>query len=422
MKHLGVCALLAALAGAAVLIGCKPLDPPGGMANLDCSQCHSGNSSGTYSMQVLANEAGYANSGHYNGLRKFNTVPIYNATGNIFSFGGSNAMRNNGATCSQCHTDQGFVSYITTGTAGDQEPASPPGCFTCHNPHVTGNFSLRSQAPVTLIDGVTVYNHGAGNLCVNCHHARAAVGGAITGSGSAWKAASPHHGVQSDVLSGANFVSFGGTYQGVSPHATAPVDSCVSCHKFDPASGNLSGTLQLGGHGFYLTGQVGTAQKDITALCKSCHSLAGTASGNTFSNPATHVAPADWDGNGTTSDKLVEIRGLRDRLLVYFYNNPAPAPGGVVTIVAGSAWTGAFPATEPSTLEWYKDFAIASSVTFATQAQAQAFWNLELFLEDRSNGIHNPTFEAQILWDSINNLNTSGAPGTPITIGATRPR
>jgi hypothetical protein len=415
MKIRGICAIALALTGAAWLIGCKGggVSAASGMSNLDCSQCHSGNSSGTFSMQVLANEAAYANSGHYNGLRKFNTVPISTSTGNIFSFGGSNAMRNNGATCSQCHTGQGFVSWVTTGTAGDQEPASPPGCFTCHNPHETGNFSLRTQSAVTLIDGVTTYDHGAGNLCVNCHHSRTAASGAVTGSGTAWKSSNPHHGAQSDFISGANFISFGGTYQGVSPHATATADSCVSCHKFDPASGNLSGTLQLGGHGFYLTGQSGTAQKDITALCKTCH----TSAGSTF--PTTHslTAASNWASlTGSAWDELAQIRGLRDRLLVYFYGI-APV-NTAVAIVTGSTWTGTFPASEPSTLEWYKDFTFAgSSFTFTNQAQAQAFWNLQLFLEDRSNGIHNPRFAAQILWDSISAINAAGGVGTPSAIG-----
>jgi hypothetical protein len=407
MKLWRAYALLVALAGAALLIGCKPLsDPPGGMANLDCARCHSGNSSGTYAMQVLANEAGYANSGHYNGLRPFNTPAMLASTGNIFQFTGSNAMRNNGASCSQCHTGQGFVSYVTTGTAGDQEPASPPGCFTCHNPHVTGNFSLRTQAPVTLIDGTT-YDHGAGNLCVNCHHSRTA-STAITATGPWTSSTNPHHGVQSDFINGRNNFSFPGqTYMGASPHATTTADSCVSCHKFDPAKGNLSGSLQLGGHGFYLTGQVGSAQKDIVALCQACHTTVGA----TF--PTTHQAPADWDGDTFAKDKLLEIKGLRDRLLIYF------AGVGAVTTPSGAPFV--YTWVSPSTIEWKRDFVIKSGVTL-TQPQAQASWNLQLFLEDRSGGIHNPTFAAQILWDSINNLNATGGPGTPIAIGNTRPQ
>ncbi len=65
-----------------------------------------------------------------------------------------------------------------------------------------------------------------------------------------------------------------------------------------------------------------------------------------------------------------------------------------------------------------------SGVTFTGTAavkavKAEAYWNLQLFLYDRSDGIHNPTFAAQILWDSINALNTVAGAGIPL--GATRP-
>jgi hypothetical protein len=375
---------------------------------------------------VLANQAAYAQSGHYNGPRVLTPGAI-----GQFEFEGSDSMYSNGAYCSQCHTDQGFVSWVTTGTAGNQEPASPPGCFTCHSPHETGNFSLRKQTPVTLIDGTT-YDHGAGNLCVNCHHARtAATAGAspfLTGYATTaqsptvpvlqWSSSSgPHHGVQSDVGLGRDFFAEGAnTYVGTSPHFTATVDSCVSCHKFDPATGNLSGSLQLGGHGFYLTADVHGAQTDVVALCKTCHITVGT----TF--PTTHLAPADWDGKNGTQDKLLEIKGLRNTLLGYFAtsaNFPAATPTPVVTPSGG-------PFTVDPTLvhnEWNQDWVFNPSSTKLQldASQSEAFWNLKLFIEDRSGGIHNPTFAAQILYDSIDILNNDVNYPVTLTKG-TRPQ
>jgi hypothetical protein len=39
-----------------------------------------------------------------------------------------------------------------------------------------------------------------------------------------------------------------------------------------------------------------------------------------------------------------------------------------------------------------------------TRAQAQSFWNLRYFIEDKSNGIHNPHFAAEMLYEAANNL------------------
>ncbi|MGO9309050.1 MAG: hypothetical protein ACLQDL_08515 [Spirochaetia bacterium] len=289
--------------------------------------------------------------------------------------------------------------------------ALPPGCFTCHNPHVQGNFIPRITSPVTIFSGGT-YNFGLGNLCANCHQARATAVATLVGlpkSGSG-----PHHGVQSDVLLGENnWVKPGQTYSGTSPHATATADSCVSCHHYDPIARGSNTDLQLGGHGFYMTDGGGpasvsgqaAAQKDVVALCTSCH----TSASATFEG--IHPTVPDWANinSGNPADPLVEIRALRDKLVVYFYTT-APKP---IVLVAGSSWNGTVP-TWPTTIEWNRDFAEGPSVTFTTLAQAQSYWNLQLFLEDRSQGIHNPVFEAQILYDACMNLGGLG-------VSATRP-
>jgi hypothetical protein len=422
MKHTKqrrVYALLFALAGAALLIGCKPAAVGvSGMAGLNCANCHSSSATSTYGLQVIANEAAYNNSGHLNGPRVFNTNVQFGlqmalqTSNDIYQFTGSHAPTENSASCSQCHTDQGFVTLLTTGVAGAQATASPPGCFTCHDPHDTGNFSLRTQGAVSLIDGTT-YNYGAGNLCANCHHARDSSN--LINTITTWPSTSlnrdfPAMGVQSDFMLGRTAWEFAGnTYAGTSPHATATADSCVSCHKFVNTGGNTaSGSPQLGGHAFYQAAQVGTpalatggetySETDQVTLCQSCH--AGT--GKTF--PTYYTAPADWAGIGAGKDVLVEIRALRDMLLAYFYTQ------SVVTIPAGSWWTGPAlaPASYPApwntpatteTLEWNRDFVVNSGAS-VTQVQAEALWNLSLFLYDRSNGIHNPIFAAQILYDS----------------------
>jgi len=78
-----------------------------------------------------------------------------------------------GSDCMMCHDQQGFIEFLTTGDLPDikYESVSAIGCFSCHNPHENGDLSLRTTAAYTLADG-DVFNHGKGNLCVNCHHSR----------------------------------------------------------------------------------------------------------------------------------------------------------------------------------------------------------------------------------------------------------
>ena len=121
------------------------------------------------------------------------------------------------------------------------------------------------------------------------------------------------------------------------------------------------------------------------------------------------------------NDPLVEIRALRDKLVIYFINT-APNPLKKVGAWNGTTlpnWYGVGgPPPIPQAIEWNRDFASNGSVTLSL-AQAQSYWNLQLYLEDRSNGIHNPVFAAQILYDAIVNLNNNAGAG--IVIGATRP-
>ena len=423
MKRWRVYALLLGLSGTAFLIGCKPAAVGvSGMAGLSCANCHSGNPSSPYALAFLQNEAAYQQSGHYNGTRALNPAPA-----NSYYFKGSHALSNSqigGGICNKCHTDQGFVTAIASGGnfyavgAIAVTSALPPGCFTCHNPHVTGNFTPRIVSPVTLLSGGT-YNFGLGNLCANCHQARATA--VLTLVGTPKSGSGPHHGVQSDFLLGENnWVMPAQSYAGTSPHAMATADSCVSCHKYDPYPRSSTSDLQLGGHGFYLTGVGGgplappvggsSAKKDVVALCTSCHTSAST----TFEG--IHPTVPDWAGinGGAPADPLVEIRALRDKLVIYFINT-APKP---MSKVATSPWDGSLPVWPTSAIEWTRDFVAGASVTLSL-VQAQSYWNLQLYLEDRSKGIHNPVFAAQILYDAIVNLNTNAGAG--IVIGATRP-
>jgi hypothetical protein len=488
MTHWKLFALLICLVGIALLIGCKPPDPSANWAaSTDCKACHSAESTSTYGPLVLANQAAYHESGHLNGPRTM--IPSASIA---YEFDGSDSMYCNGSSCSQCHTAQGFVSFVNTGVAGNQEPASPPGCFTCHKPHETGDFSLRTTTAVKLIDNVTTFDKGKGNLCVTCHHARTpAVTNPLGNSGISatdttlvsgfaglvshglytitatttapknfqrWSSSSgPHHGPQSDFMMGVNnwtYTKTAVTYQGPSAHYNPAADSCVACHMYDPATGNLSGTLSMGGHGWYLTDTVHGASTDLVGLCKNCHVSGGTGApwptavtATTF-DKSNHTI-GDIDGDGATSDVIVEIDHMKKALLTYFGNsanflNVSYTLDGAknytgYTFAAGSTAQAPVTSTDGTadyvpgaTWDWHRDWefnaaaitAVDTGVTnilaypMLNKWQSQSFWNFKLFMEDKSRGVHNPRYAAQILYDAIMNLYDNGVPKSAYGMGA----
>ena len=86
--------------------------------SLDCTQCHSS----ANKFPVAGAKAGYAVSGHA-------------VLGNSFY--------SNGGGCQRCHTHEGFVEYLDKGSIDPQtfvDTPSQPACFTCHDPHKTGDF------------------------------------------------------------------------------------------------------------------------------------------------------------------------------------------------------------------------------------------------------------------------------------------
>jgi hypothetical protein len=406
--------------GLAILIGCDSSGVTGDGDGFDlssinnsdaCLDCHSGDTA--TGNNVLGASAGYENSGHYQGPRTL--APA--GGDHMYVFHGSNAMYANGGGCEPCHTHQGFVEWVATGSSSTVESASQPGCFTCHAPHETGNFTLRKSTSVALVDGTSTFDYGSGNLCVNCHLSRTDVATFLSATfpKSIKSYEGPHHGPQSDFIMGTNHWVYGGnSYNGVSVHATATANSCVTCHLYLPAS-RLSGTLELGGHGMYLASEVHGSSKDLVSSCleSGCHDTGsqfnpdypGGPYSDFFNNNKT--ATANWDGDATTENKLDEIKGLRDTLIGYF-GTGGNFTGGQAPLTASSG-------------EWGRDWDFQSQSTGNTMTlfQAQSFWNFKIFMEDRSMGIHNPTFAAQILYDAIDNLNTNAGAG--LTLGGTRP-
>lgn len=476
-----------AIGALALLAACKPVT----ISEVgSCTNCHSGDTD--LGNKVLAAKAQYEYSGHFSGPRVLEPA----GSPEIYIAEGSNAMYCNGGDpggCSKCHTDQGFVASLTNGGVNINVPAaSQPGCFTCHAPHENGNFTVRTQAPVSLVDGTTTFNKGKGNLCVICHQARtkassgvtatdnSAVGAfpiggpvSITPSTSApkilqrWSSSSgPHHGPQADFLEGTNHWAYTKTfvtYIGAGQHYSTLMspDGCVTCHMYEPQTGRLGGNLSMGGHGKYLNGAVHGSPVDLVAECKTCHVSGGV--GNAWPSALTattfdssgHTA-GDINGLNGTEDILLEIQGLKKRLLTYFgqsgnfmnitytldgsknytaYTIAAAAVGQApVTNLSGSDY---LPGGAGDEQGWHRDWEFNSysapsadmgvltilAYPALNKWQSQSFWNFKYFMEDKSAGIHNPRYAAQILYDALQNLLDNGVAASAISGGAlgTRP-
>ncbi|MBN2040500.1 MAG: hypothetical protein JW864_10680 [Spirochaetes bacterium] len=402
--------LLTLLISFSTLYGCKGESGENAASNC-ATTCHAENTE--IGNQLLAASAGYENSGHYNGPRTL--VPSDVTTYHLYIFHGSNANYANGGGCQQCHTHQGFMEYLEEGSADDLSvvpAASQVSCYTCHSPHEEGNFELTTISPVTLVDGTTVYDGGDGNLCANCHQSTSTVTSYLTVS--SWPAEKAsyqgmHHGPQADFIMGVNHWVYGSnTSYGESDHSGDTIaDTCSTCHHY-MADDRLSGSLQLGGHGFYLKADVHGSNKDLTVTCTAtgCHDSDFTGYNPTFLTGDGHTA-LDYDGDTTAENILQEIKGMRDTLISYFGNGAAnfggDGNGPIVDITDG---------TDMTSGEWGLNWEFATATM--TEAQAQSFWNFRYFMEDKSMGIHNPTFAAQILWDALENLG--------LTNGATRPQ
>ena len=325
----------------------------------NCAPCHGA----TPKYPVLGARLAYDTSGHKNN---------------------GNSYYANGGGCQICHTNEGFIDYVKTGTVDPKAFVANPsqqGCFTCHTSHESWDFSLRTTKPVKLPTGVT-YDLGKSNLCAMCHQVRGKAQETVKGQigkdvPPPWGA---HHGPQADVMMGTNAWEYPGKTYSNSQHGKVVADGCVTCHMSLPA-GRYSFAPRLGGHSFHVVGEVHEEPKANTSGCVSCHKdlklVAGT---ELFDIPAK----ADYDGDGKVEALQVEVKGVLEK----FVNTQG---------------TGVLQKTDPPMYAKDGKWAPSKGAKW-TEQQIAALYNYKLFLEDRSNGVHNANYTIQVLYDSLKSL------------------
>jgi hypothetical protein len=351
-----ICILLLVLA----MTGC---DKKTIILSAQCSTCHS-SSSPEY--EVLGAKAQYAVSGHA-------TL--------------GHSYYANGDGCQQCHTNEGFIEYTTYGELKEDSYVaypSQPGCFTCHMPHESGNFSLRTDKAVTLQTQVT-FDSGGGNLCANCHQARGTAKALVKempakSLRSYWGA---HHGPQADIFMGTNAFEYEGKKYSNGMHTTRVENGCITCHMALP-KGRFSMEAGIGGHSFNIAGEVHHAPKLNNAGCLLCHSSRDQVRGKEIFD----VKAKDYDTDGELEPFQEEVEGL-------------------LALLGNLAGTGYLQKLNPPIYDASGQFRQATEETIRPVPEVAALYNYKFILEDRSKGIHNTNYTIQVLYDTIEALDSS---------------
>jgi len=289
----------------------------------------------------------------------------------------------NSEGCQRCHTNEGFIEYVKKGAVDPKEVIKYPseiGCFTCHAPHDTGDFSLRKTSAVKLADG-TVFDRGKGNLCVNCHHALFLPKDEVKPRSIPFDFWGAHHGPHADMLLGVNAYEFPGKSYSKSAHAMLPGATCVTCHMTMPQQ-RYAFMPTIAGHSFRIGAEVHELPKLNNAGCLSagCHSEMNQVPGKHLFN---RLAAADWDGDGKVETVQEEVQGLLDRII-------------------NKQGTGLLQTMKDPLYDAKGDF-IRNKTQYPVEVVG-ALFNWKFVKEDGSRGIHNTKYAVQLLTDSVKAL------------------
>ena len=314
-------------------------------------------------------------------------LPTYSARGG-YDYSGhknnGNAYYANGDGCQQCHTHEGFVEYLEKGAIDPKsfvQYPSQPNCFTCHDPHKTGDLSLRKNAKLSLADNTKV-TMGKGNLCANCHQVRGKAQETVkaTPANKVFGHWGAHHGPQSDMVVGTNAYEFSGKTYYSSVHATLIKDGCVDCHMKYPQR-RFGFSPELSGHSFRVGADIHGSPVLNTTGCisQSCHTdMKQVRDKDIFD----YKAKADFDNDKQVEPIQEEIQGLLD----LFVNQKG---------------TGYLQKLDPPMYKADGAWNQVNSKNVRSVNEMAALYNYKFVLEDRSRGIHNAPYTIQILYDTI---------------------
>jgi nitrate reductase cytochrome c-type subunit len=391
------------------------------LANIQCENCHGPGSQHFYSQGVVGNTnaisvnyaAGDCSQCHDDLNNHFYSAEWNNSLHAAASRTPSGINR---PQCVRCHTAPGFVGWATAGGMALQNqyptniiwanlastnivaynatsptyttPQTPPNttyfpvtCQACHDPHDASKpHQLRMNYNVTLSDGTTVTNAGAGGFCMECHNSR---NGSVTNMMVQYPLNQPtwaggvsfgtHDSPQGDMLEGVNAITYGQTIPSA-PHAMVVSNTCVGCHMQTIAATDPAFTL-AGGHSTKMsyTNSVG-AKVAVAYVCAQCH-----GSVTNFDIPAP-----DYVGVGYSLGIQTQVQMLLNKLSTLL--PPSGYQANANNYIADGL------VKSPSTqTNWPAKF-------------LNAAYNWQFVSNDGSLGVHNAFYAVGLLKASIANL------------------
>lgn len=287
----------------------------------------------------------------------------------------------NSATCSGCHSTEGFLQRMRNVPTTEQLNPSPPGCFACHSPHARADFSIRTVSPVTLrsnIEGITdqLFDYGKGNICAQCHQPRtlspkpnpqAAAEDSLVITTPRWHS---HYGAQAQMLMGVGGFRFPVyTYRGNSYHTASNIireEGCVTCHMAEQVYPPNAGTGKAGGHTMNIYYELNGVPTPLLTGCRTsgCHAS---------------ITTTDYNGVQTAVkanlDTLIQLLGQRD----WIVTDPTSPNYGLVKLVGGRR-------------------------VIKPAIKAGALYNYFFVKNDQSKGAHNSIYTIDLLRSSIEEL------------------
>lgn len=310
-----------------------PAGPPGADANETCKQCHN------------------------DGTELF-VAQQYQYEASVHATGGHSERAGNGS-CALCHSHEGFMQYLANDkdpSAVDGQPgATQPQCRTCHMVHTnfdTTDYDLRTTDAVELWISDATVDYGKGNLCANCHQPRVPNPLPVPGGGDI-SITSPywgiHHGPQSALVAGTSaYVFEGESYASTNGHYSLPplnTEGCTQCHMA------VGYGQQSGGHTMKMGYNDHGSMAFNTNGCLDCHD----------------------EGIGSTiEESQMAIQGKLETLKGLLVADGILTEDGGINVSFGSSLD-------------------------LTADQGGALLNYKLIEEDRSAGIHNPSYINDVL-------------------------
>jgi len=312
-------------------------------------------------------------------LKEFQWQASMHAAGTALSRSGS-------ASCSPCHSQQGF--FISDGnnplTSEEWEGVDDPivlTCFTCHPVHETytyadvENLNFPDQPNWAVTYGKVVdMDLGKGNTCAHCHQSRTRdpivdmndLDIIYTGISTHF---GPHYSPQANLTGGFGAYEITGSTSYSDNYHLGAEDGCVSCHM------RFSSPNTTGGHAMSID-----ADGDLEDACAQCHNSGADAEGKYEEYYHTYFATIDHDGDDPTLNTTSYYTMLGDILTDY----------GVYTKVVDSV--DGYPEAVHYNIN--RDLEINGTLT-------AAMFNHRFLYQDHSHGMHNPWYAKALLKNSL---------------------